>query len=124
MTDSTLWLEENSRYLSAALGWLRLLLEHRAQNLTEPDAATEPLKGHQRTHGSDSLSSVRQAAEELTRLESDMQSVPALVLLKERFGLSSFEQNVLLLCAAAEFDVNMAALFARASGDGCRSYPT
>jgi hypothetical protein len=48
---------------------------------------------------------------------------PALLLLAQRLGLSAFERDTLLLCAAAELDPAMAALFAAAQGGG-RSHPT
>ena len=49
---------------------------------------------------------------------------PALVMLAKRLGLSDFERNVLLLCAAMEFDTRILALCARAQRDPARSYPT
>ncbi len=49
---------------------------------------------------------------------------PALVLLAQRLGLSEFERNTLLLCAAMELDTRIAGLCARAQGDAARPYPT
>ncbi|HKI06201.1 MAG TPA: ATP-binding protein [Thermoanaerobaculia bacterium] len=49
---------------------------------------------------------------------------PALVLLTQRLGLSRFEREVLLLCAALELDTRVAALCARAQDDPARPYPT
>jgi hypothetical protein len=49
---------------------------------------------------------------------------PALVLLGQRLGLSRFEREVLLLCAAMELDTRTAALCARAQDDPSRPYPT
>jgi hypothetical protein len=102
MMDRAAWEEANSHYLSAALDWLRLRLEQRAH---EPDA-------------------VGIAAQEMARVESGMESAPALVRLSQRMGLSQFEQSILLLCAAAEFDSTISALCARAQGDSNRAYPT
>jgi hypothetical protein len=53
-----------------------------------------------------------------------MQPPPALVILRERFGLSSFEQNVLLLSAAMDYDTRIASLCARVQDDPRRPYPT
>jgi ATPase family associated with various cellular activities (AAA) len=49
---------------------------------------------------------------------------PALVTLSARLGLSNFEQEILLLCAAMEFDTGIAGLCARAQGDSSKPYPT
>jgi hypothetical protein len=49
---------------------------------------------------------------------------PALLLLAQRLGLTEFERNTLLLCAAMELDTRMAGLCARAQGDPARPYPT
>jgi hypothetical protein len=52
-------------------------------------------------------------------------SVPApLVKLQSAFGLSSFERDVVLLCAAAELDPTTSARCAAASGDPERAHPT
>ncbi|NLU68206.1 ATP-binding protein [Streptomyces sp. HNM0574] len=53
------------------------------------------------------------------------ESVPApLAALVSAFGLSTFERDVLLLCAAAELDPTTAARCAAASGDPDRAHPT
>jgi hypothetical protein len=44
--------------------------------------------------------------------------------LRETFGLSPFECDVLTLCAAMELDGETPNLFARAQGDSARPYPT
>ena len=49
---------------------------------------------------------------------------PALVLLAQRFRLSPFERDTLLMCAAAELDPGIGALFAAAQGHAARSYPS
>jgi len=49
---------------------------------------------------------------------------PALDLIVERLGLSPFELDVLLLCAAMEFDTRIPALCARAQRDSSKPYPT
>lgn len=49
---------------------------------------------------------------------------PALNLLADRFGLSPFERNVLLLCAALELDTSIASLCNLAQGSTNRAYPT
>ncbi|MCH7719886.1 MAG: ATP-binding protein [Planctomycetes bacterium] len=49
---------------------------------------------------------------------------PAMLILGKRFGLSSYEQQVLLLCAAMELDTRIPALCANAQDDPGRPYPT
>ncbi|HET7065483.1 MAG TPA: AAA family ATPase [Rudaea sp.] len=53
--------------------------------------------------------------------ESD---VPALTLLAQRLAMSDFERELLLLCAAIEFDTRIGALCARAQHDPSKPYPT
>ena len=70
----------------------------------------------------------RDAEVEAARVEMEekrtVEPLPALPILAERFGLSRFEQNVLLLCIAMELDTRIASLCARAQGDSARRYPT
>ncbi len=49
---------------------------------------------------------------------------PALLLLAERLGLSVFERDTLLLCAAAELDPATELLFATAQGGAGRAFPS
>jgi hypothetical protein len=49
---------------------------------------------------------------------------PALVVLAHRLGLTEFERQTLLLCAAMELDTSIAGLCARAQGEPVRAYPT
>src|SRR5262249_20142867 len=49
---------------------------------------------------------------------------PALLLLAERLGLSTFERDTLLLCVAAELDPSIEALFAAVQGGPARVFPT
>jgi SpoVK/Ycf46/Vps4 family AAA+-type ATPase len=53
-----------------------------------------------------------------------MDPAPALNILADRFGLSRFERNVLLLCAALELDTSIASLCNLAQGSANRPYPT
>src|ERR1051325_4611168 len=48
----------------------------------------------------------------------------ALAYLTDRLGLSPFERDVLLLCAAMELDTRIASLCARAHDDPSKPYPT
>ncbi len=50
--------------------------------------------------------------------------LPALTMLAQRLGLSDFERDVLLLCAAMELDTRTALLCAQAQHDAGKPYPT
>jgi AAA+ superfamily predicted ATPase len=66
---------------------------------------------------------LRRGAAELEQA-ADMQPPPALLLLAQRLGLTRFEQELLLLCAAMELDTRVASLCAQAQADPARPYPT
>jgi len=65
-----------------------------------------------------------QLASQLAEAEKQTPAPPALAMLARRLGLSPFERDILLLCAAMELDPSVAALCARAQGDPARPYPT
>jgi hypothetical protein len=68
--------------------------------------------------------SVEDAAAALALATTQGTPPPALLLLSQRLGLSEFERDVLLLCAAMELDTGIGALCAAAQGDVHRNYPT
>ena len=94
------WQLANEQYLAAALHWLRLRLQHSASA-----AETEEARVAMDT-------------------AADVEPPPALVILSQQFGLSPFEETLLLLCAAMEFDTRIANLCAQAQEDTHRPYPT
>ncbi len=105
------WLEDNSRYLSAALAWLRLALHAHIETRSRPAATTV-------------------AEEELKAAEKEMQDAaeahppPALISLGGLLGLSPFELHTLLLCVAQELDPSIAGLCAQAQGHSSPPGPT
>jgi len=139
------WVEDNNRYLAASLKWLRLRMQQLAPvPAPAPVAAPKPAEAaptSTRTwfstrppavgtgetvpllSGQTPADALKQAAEEReSAAKSD--PPPALVLLAQRFGLTAFERDTLLLCAASEFDPGLAALFAAAQGHASRGAPT
>ena len=66
---------------------------------------------------------LRQAAEE-REAAAQTDPPPALLLLAQRMGMTPFERDTLLLCAAAEYDPAIANLLAAAQGHATRSAPT
>ncbi len=154
MIDQASWQENNARYLSIALAWLRLRLERQSQQwqsseIMPPPPVPAPVPQPQKqgflrrspaqpaltasvpaavtkTPGSTTISDeqIKQKASDMAAAESQMESPPALVVLCKRLGLSRFERDVLLLCIALELDTRIAALCARAQDDPNKPYPT
>jgi hypothetical protein len=145
MIDSSNWPEYNSRYLTNAVARLRMLLERRAgqgQDMALP-RSPEPPPQEKSKSGWRLFGRKKQAAQEepnaaggprrpaianspagVVATDSTTTSPPALVVLSQRLGLSRFEQEILLLCAAMELDPSIGALCARALGDLGRPHPT
>jgi len=142
MTDAAAnWQEGNTRYLSAALLWLRACLEHRASQLSDSvqllhSTSLSPIddrpfwrtlrKGQRvspilpRLLPASSESkpeAVIQATEMMQQIAQEMNPPPALLILAKRLGLSEFERQLLLLCLAMELDPAIATLCARCQGD-------
>jgi ATPase family protein associated with various cellular activities (AAA)/winged helix domain-containing protein len=95
------WAEQNQAYLSAEFARLRQRLgpEEQAEvaSMAELDLRAEELRAH-------------------------MQEPPAIDVLSELFGLSSFERSLLLLCAGAEMDSQLTGAYALAQGHPQRTY--
>src|ERR1051325_1743122 len=89
---------------ASAIARVRSLLEARVGSGAPADAASPS--------GSDSSNS------------NSNDEPSALTELCRRFSLSTFERDLLVLCAAMELDPAMPALCAAAQGDERRSYPT
>jgi ATPase family associated with various cellular activities (AAA) len=106
VSEQDRWEESNARQLTAALAGLRDRLERHIQGQSSSPTS-------QATNHSASEEPVK--AEELPS---------ALTILRERLGLSSFEQDILLLCTAMELDTRIAGLCARAHDDATKPYPT
>lgn len=147
--DVAQWQDNNERYLSAGLAWLRIRLQNLSGEKDEsPAAPAAPLPdspvaepssvfsfASQPQTGTESIEN--RAATSSTAVSLNLDSAehamleaaaadppPALLILTQRFGLSSFEKNVLLLCAAMELDTRIAHLCANAQHNLNRPYPT
>ncbi len=95
------WVEANQQYLTAMLSQVRNLLERQRE-------------GSSADTGS---------AAEFTA-PAGMPSVAALDMLTSLFQLSTFERDVLLLCAGVELDSRFGPLLAALHGDPARNWPT
>src|SRR5262245_29878713 len=102
------WYEANQRYLMASLSVIREALQRHVGGSSDSSA---PESGDK-------------AKDVVAHARSSLPSSPALDSLCELFGLSSFERDVLLLCAGVELDSGLAGLCSTAQGDSRRSFPT
>lgn len=118
------WQRQNNAYLATALHWLRLRLEALDKTNAEP-VSRGGLRGVGKANNRAAASprAIQKAADHMLAAEQAALA-PAMVLLRERFGLSPFEQSIMLLCAALELDTRIARLCAQAQGDPARTYPT
>src|SRR5262245_17100245 len=91
------WYTANQRYLAASLSIVRAHLERLAHQ-RESEPAEEP------------------ARQTLRSIAEAMPGAPALEILCTNFGLSTFERDVLLLCAGMELEAAFAPLYAAAQG--------
>jgi hypothetical protein len=105
------WYEANKCYLMSALALVRESLDSRAAS-----PGDNPLQDKEVQN--------KEAQKTLQEAASAMPAPPALDTLCAIFGLSSFERDVLLLCAGIELDSTFGSLCATAQGDPRRSYPT
>jgi ATPase family associated with various cellular activities (AAA)/Winged helix domain, variant len=105
----TTWLEMNQRYLTAGIAYIRALLERHVARSN--DGETDP-------------NAIQTAREEMDATATAMTAPPALDVVSAIFGLSVFERDTLLLCAATEFDGAIATLCAAAHGDPQRPHAT
>jgi hypothetical protein len=129
------WYEKNELYLTSALTWLRLRMDCLAvvgnTQKREQDSCTVLLdSSHDESEGSVQLASDGLQGDQIEKAEKAMieaegaDPLPALIVLSQKLGLSRFEQNTLLLCAAMELDTRIPYLYAKAQGDINRPYPT
>ena len=98
------WAKHNDQYLVTGLAWLQQVLKQQAGIETEGESGA--------------LTSA------VLEVDEDGEFIPALPLLVQQFGLSAFEQQLLLLCVGLELDTQIASLCAKAQDHPQRPYPT
>ncbi len=128
------WPADNDRYLAASLHWLRLVLAQSSAAVVDhpaPPAAARnfehAVESPRRPALPDTTSGTPEelaAATEERRRAADTVPPPALEVLAEQLGLSEFERDLLLLCAAMELDPGTPARCAWAHGDQALAFPT
>ena len=132
MSDHDLWLAANDRALAAEMATMR----ERVRSLVKQAPAREkPAPSGWRGFlarlgiGADRAVAIEDssAVASIPVLPSEPDPnapVSALIMLGQRLGLSDFERQTLLMCAAMEFDTGFGALCARAQRDPARDGPT
>lgn len=131
------WQSHNEAHIGAALRLLRLKLEAlAAANRDKTGEDPERPRGRRSFFGGwsepvDAVSarpgpSCAEIDGAAARLRNAEKADPpsALSILSERFALSRFERDVLLLCAAPALDTRIGSLCAAAQGNLDRAYPT
>jgi hypothetical protein len=133
------WSARNDHYLAASLRWLRLRLRRLAPDapvppppVSEPDTRSPflrrprpaPVALPAATVDEPSLDDQIEDAAAAREAAAHVDPPPALIQLAERFGLSAFERDTLLLCVAMELDPSAAPLCARVHGDPARGHPS
>ncbi len=103
MSAKLAWAEANQDCLIAEFARLRHLLQ--------PDQQEQEAEG-------------ARALREIVKARAAMETPSAINRLEELFGLSSFERDLLLLCAGVEMDSKMASACAEAQGHPQRNYVT
>src|SRR4030095_15953677 len=102
------WAAANQRYLMAAVGVVRATLDRYVDRTH--DTGTEA-SVHAVEADADAVATARA---DLGDAAASMPAPPALDIVCETFGLSSFERDVLVLCASVELHAAMGPLCATA----------
>ncbi len=139
------WMDANANYLSASLESTRKRLESvtRYENIPAPaaipaDEAPRPPRFRRKSRPEPAdepklllpQGTVASVGEQVVQAEAKRDEAaksevpPALIMLAERFGMSAFERDTLLLCASMELDTGFASLCAKAHGNPSMNYPT
>jgi hypothetical protein len=131
MDELERWQEGNNAYLGAAFTWLRLRLARLAnpRRSSAPPRESAPPEGLPAPRSTPPRESTPPGFE-LTEAElvmTDAQRIeppPALTQIRKRFGLSAFEEQILLLCVAMELDTSIGELCALAQKEARQPFPS
>jgi hypothetical protein len=96
----------------------------RAPPAAAPDSGAEQLIALPPASEPSASEAEAEAAAAMSAAEAAMDIPPALIILSQRFGLTRFEQDLLLLCVATELDPRVPALCGHAQADARMAYPT
>ena len=137
MTTFEQWQALNNRHLAQQLAMLREKLERlagvseqareqRAPSVQAPNSTSWLRRMFHRDAAAVTvaLAPAPAVTPASAHIEDDSTGTPAPMLLAQRLGLSDFERELLLLCAAMELDTRIALLCARAQHDASKPFPT
>jgi len=140
------WAQANDDYLSLSLTRMRLLLQRSADRRADrheppvpPAAGTDRRRSWWRSHSGPSAApasapspkprsrrhvddDISADQQRIAAAAGDMSPAPALEQMRRVFGLTEFERDVLLLCAAPELDTGVTALLQAAYGQARPSF--
>ncbi|MGK7915224.1 MAG: ATP-binding protein, partial [Prochloraceae cyanobacterium] len=105
LNSEHLWQENNLNYINYSLNWLRSRLKY----LIDPEAVT--------------IEAVTIAQEKM-REAATKEPLSAFITLSQKFGLTEFEQNLLLLAVARDLSPEFADLYAQAQREENLTDPT
>ena len=130
MSDQSDWLAVNDKHLAATVAWIRMRLRHLVENADAAKPAKKcawfersGARANERGKSYFDTEAIEEARQEMVKLEAGTPP-PALNLLAKYLGLSTFDRQVLALCAAMELDTCVAGHCANAQGDVTKRYPT
>jgi ATP-dependent 26S proteasome regulatory subunit len=102
--EANTWSISNQQYITGLIALLRRQIEKYYSGTGNTD------QQHEFTGNSDQL-------QELDKLQAGMQAPPSIERIVDIFGLSVFERNILVMCAAMELDSGFAEMIARIQGE-------
>lgn len=114
------WYEDNQRHLMAALTSVRERLQ---QNLSGSNHKNADQSNLYFTNA-DPLNVQQEAVTEQTTGQTEMSAPPSLENICSIFGLTSFERDILMMCAGMELDGAFAAVCSAAQRYQQRPYPS
>ncbi len=134
------WQQMNDDHVSASVAWIRALLAERVPVpkplpvkkkrqglfawLFGSNEETSPQTIEQPRYSELTSAEAKERMDELSRRFSERQSLPALEILANKFGLSSFEVQIIQLCLAFELDTRIGWLCGLIQDKPYRPYPT
>ncbi len=108
------WMETNNQHLSATIEWIHIRLQLAIEN-----KSNSPLKETLDLL----LTKQEKILSKITSLEKN-EAPPALILLSNQLGLTTFEKNIVALCAAIALNSHTAVLCAQAHNNNVLIHPT
>ncbi len=121
MREKRDWGQVNAEYLGAAVDWIR----QRLQRAAEPPKDQLPKSERDQKDQKDPKDEKDRKPQKPAKASAAFpKPAGAMALLADRLHLSTFDQQILILAAAAELDTEIPALCARLANDPDQRFPT